>query len=278
MFSNNKTWNEIYNNTGTPIILQNTKKGGVAIGTSNLTGDKFKVATGGQYFRVSTWGAGVVDSDWTNTLMFSNNKTWNEIYNNTGTPIILQNTKKGGVAIGTNNLTGDKFKVATGGQYFRVSTWGAGVVDSDWTNTLMFSNNKTSNEIYNNAGTPIILQNTVKGSVAIGTTETGTHKLAVEGSIGAREVVVEVGAWSDFVFDNEYKLKELDEVESFIEQNNHLPDIPSEKEVLKNGVSLGEMNAKLLQKIEELTLYVIEINKEVRILRDENKELKERIK
>ncbi len=162
-----------------------SRSGAVGIGTSNLTGDKFKVATGGQYFRVGTWGAGVVDSDWTNTLMFSNNKTWNEIYNNTGTPIILQNTKKGGVAIGTSNLTGDKFKVATGGQYFRVGTWGAGVVDSDWTNTLIFSNNKTWNEIYNNTGTPIILQNTKKAvwQSALAISQATNSKLLLVGNI-----------------------------------------------------------------------------------------------
>lgn len=99
------------------------------------------------------------------------------------------------------------------------------------------------------------------GKVGIGTTETGTHRLAVEGTIGAREIKVEADSWSDFVFDDNYKLKGLEEVESFINENNHLPDIPSENEVLKNGIQLGEMNAKLLQKIEELTLYMIEQNK-----------------
>ena len=99
------------------------------------------------------------------------------------------------------------------------------------------------------------------GSVAIGNAGTGNHKLAVDGSIGAREIIIEAGAWSDFVFNKDYKLKDLEEVESFIEKNKHLPDIPSEKEVLENGFSLGEMDAKLLQKIEELTLYMIEQNK-----------------
>ncbi len=110
----------------------------------------------------------------------------------------------------------------------------------------------------NNSEKLTILSN---GNIGIGTTSTGTHKLAVDGTIGAREIIVETGAWSDFVFDDNYKLKDLEEVENFIEENNHLPDIPSEKEVLENGIQVGEMNAKLLQKIEELTLYMIEQNK-----------------
>ena len=115
----------------------------------------------------------------------------------------------------------------------------------------------------------------IEGKVGIGTSETGTHKLAVDGTIGAREIVVEAGTWSDFVFNTDYKLKDLEEVEIFIEENKHLPDIPSEKEVKENGVQVGEMNAKLLQKIEELTLYMIDINKRVKLLEEENKALKE---
>jgi hypothetical protein len=103
------------------------------------------------------------------------------------------------------------------------------------------------------------------GSVGIGTGSdgTGTHKLAVEGSIGAREIKVEATGWSDFVFSNDYNLPSLEEVEKYITENNHLPEIPSEAEVLEDGINLGEMNAKLLQKIEELTLYLIEQNKRI---------------
>ena len=87
--------------------------------------------------------------------------------------------------------------------------------------------------------------------------------LEVLGTIRATEVRVETG-WSDFVFDKDYKLPTLQEVEDHINEHKHLPDIPSEAEVKENGVSLGEMQAKLLQKIEELTLYTIELNKTVK--------------
>lgn len=102
------------------------------------------------------------------------------------------------------------------------------------------------------------------GEVGIGTISTGSHQLAVEGSIGAREIKVEASGWSDFVFENDYELRTLEEVEQHINENGHLPEIPSEAEVTENGINLGEMNAKLLQKIEELTLYLIEQNKELK--------------
>ncbi|WP_422359459.1 hypothetical protein [Reichenbachiella sp.] len=115
------------------------------------------------------------------------------------------------------------------------------------------------------------------GSVGIGTEETGSHKLAVEGSIGAREIKVEASGWSDFVFSNNYVLRTLEEVEQHITENGHLPEIPSEAEVTENGINLGEMNAKLLQKIEELTLYLIEQNKELKKSQSEIFELKEKV-
>ncbi len=101
------------------------------------------------------------------------------------------------------------------------------------------------------------------GKIGIGTSDfTANHKLRVEGSIGAREIKVEASGWSDFVFEKEYELRTLEEVEDYISENKHLPDVPSEKEVTENGINLGDMNTKLLQKIEELTLYLIEQNKQ----------------
>lgn len=97
--------------------------------------------------------------------------------------------------------------------------------------------------------------------VGIGTTDPGNYKLAVEGTIGARGIDVKVGAWSDFVFEKDYTLKSLEEVAIFIEKNKHLPDVPSEAEVLEKGIDLAKMDAILLQKIEELTLYMIDLRK-----------------
>ena len=85
--------------------------------------------------------------------------------------------------------------------------------------------------------------------------------VSVNGNIHTQEVKVDLNGWADFVFEKSYELPTLEEVERYIARNKHLPEIPSEAEVTENGIKLGEMNAKLLQKIEELTLYLIEQNK-----------------
>ncbi|MHC0446384.1 hypothetical protein ACWA1F_13320 [Flavobacterium sp. 3-218] len=99
------------------------------------------------------------------------------------------------------------------------------------------------------------------GNVGIGITNP-QNKLDVNGTIHSKEVKVDMLGWSDFVFKKEYNLPTLEEVEKHIVEKGHLENIPSEEEVLRNGIKLGEMNSKLLQKIEELTLYTIELKKE----------------
>ncbi|MFC2137320.1 LamG domain-containing protein [Bacteroidota bacterium] len=105
--------------------------------------------------------------------------------------------------------------------------------------------------------------------VAIGTDNpVEGYNLTVQGKIVTDEVKVTLEYWPDFVFGNNYNLMPLDEVENYITINNHLPNIPSEKEVISNGVNLAEMNASLLQKIEELTLYLIEQNNRIEELEE----------
>ncbi|MGD9200464.1 MAG: hypothetical protein PVI26_02785 [Chitinispirillia bacterium] len=107
---------------------------------------------------------------------------------------------------------------------------------------------------------------TVHGKVGIGRINTGSCKLAVEGTIGAREVIVTTDTFPDYVFSKDYKLKPLDQVEGYINKNQHLPGIYSADEVKENGISVGKMQVKLLEKIEELTLYMIALEKRNKIL------------
>ncbi|WP_052308566.1 hypothetical protein [Solitalea canadensis] len=99
------------------------------------------------------------------------------------------------------------------------------------------------------------------GTMGIGT-RTPNATLGVNGNIRAKEIKVETANWPDYVFAPTYNLPSLQETEQHIKEKGHLPGIPSAEEVKNNGVDLGEMNAKLLQKIEELTLHLIELKKE----------------
>jgi len=115
----------------------------------------------------------------------------------------------------------------------------------------------------------VLFNNT--GNVGIGvTTIPEGVKFAVNGKVNCKEVEVTLSGWSDKVFNKDYSLMPLSKVEDFINANNHLPGVPSEAEVLSKPANLGEMDALLLQKVEELTLYMIQLKKE-------NDQLKERI-
>ena len=84
----------------------------------------------------------------------------------------------------------------------------------------------------------------------------------IDGTVFAREINVQTNVWADNVFHSDYKLKSLNDVETYIKENNRLQDVPSEKEVKENGINLAEMNALLLKKVEETMLYVIELKKQ----------------
>ena len=99
---------------------------------------------------------------------------------------------------------------------------------------------------------------TSAGNVGIGTTNTQGYKLAVAGNMIAEEVKVKLqGTWPDYVFNTDYSLMPLKEIKAYVQENKHLPEVPSAKEIEKNGINLSEMNMLLLKKVEELTLHLI---------------------
>jgi len=112
----------------------------------------------------------------------------------------------------------------------------------------------------------------VNGNVGIGTVSPDS-KLTVKGDLHAREVKVDLeGAVApDYVFERDYSLRSLKEVEAFIQENHHLPEIPSAKMMEEEGIELKQMNLLLLKKIEELTLYVIDLKKEIEELKSTQK-------
>ena len=123
------------------------------------------------------------------------------------------------------------------------------------------------------------------GHVAIGgdlfNAQDTSVRLTVKGGILTEKVLVDMqgrgGEWPDYVLSPEYVLLDLTLLEAFIAKNKHLPDIPSSNEVHANGIELGDMNKRLLKKIEELTLYLINQNKTILELQFELKSLKESI-
>jgi hypothetical protein len=120
----------------------------------------------------------------------------------------------------------------------------------------------------------------ISGSVGIGTTNPGTYKLAVAGKVAAWEEVKVLNPSStfpDYVFAPSYKLRSLAEVESYIKQNQHLPEVPAAATVAQEGMGLVEMNTIAIKKIEELTLYLIEQNKRLTKLEQENQELRREV-
>ncbi len=100
------------------------------------------------------------------------------------------------------------------------------------------------------------------GNIGIGTTSPDT-KLTVNGTVHAKEVKVDVNIAPDYVFEKNYKIKPLAEVKNYIAANKHLPEIPSAKNMEKDGVNLSEIDMKLLQKVEELTLYLIDKDSQI---------------
>ena len=114
------------------------------------------------------------------------------------------------------------------------------------------------------------------GRVGIGTI-TPSEALSVKGKIRAQEIKVELTNWPDYVFADDYKKTSLEDLEKYIRLNKHLPEMPSAKEVEKNGIELGDINKKLLKQQEEFVLHLIEKDKEIKALKKDNEAIRSKL-
>ncbi|BAV09531.1 hypothetical protein SAMN05421788_101964 [Filimonas lacunae] len=114
------------------------------------------------------------------------------------------------------------------------------------------------------------------GNIGIGTTSPQSE-LAVKGTITSKKIKVTLSGWADYVFDPSYQLQPLSQIEKYIQENKHLPEVPTTAEVKKDGIDIGDNQALLLKKIEELTLYIIQQSKRLDAQEKVIAELKEKI-
>jgi len=126
------------------------------------------------------------------------------------------------------------------------------------TNRLDYLGDCAENTTLDNA--QLIMSMSREGHVGFGTAPDSIYRVQIAGDMRAEEIIVETG-WADFVFEDAYDLRPLNEVEAFIRENGHLPDIPNGTTIESNGLSVGDMSMRFMQKIEELTLYTIDQEK-----------------
>jgi hypothetical protein len=226
-------------------------------GAPFTTSSQWTTSSSNIYFNTGSVGVGTATPNAAYKLDVAGPVNASQLFLN-GTPITLTqwttsssniyfNTGSVGVGTSTPNAA-YKLDVAGPINASQLFLNGTPITPTQWTTT------SGSNINYNGAGV-----------VSIGTTRTPAgYKLAIGGKAIAEEVVVMLqGNWPDYVFEEDYKLPSLLELEKFVRENKHLPGVPTAEEVKTSGIAVGEMNALLLSKVEELTLLLIEQQKQL---------------
>jgi len=253
------------NNSGNPVVIPSSY---IVIGTTGNHSNESLQVTGASYFNgAATFTSSVSGSAASFTI-------------GTFSSYISATTGYFGNAALTDGATYFDIDV-TGGRKLRLNNSGNPLIMGTNSYVLIGStSNHTGEELqvtgtsYFN-GTASFTGATFSGNVGIGTTTTLSEKFSVNGNIKAQKLIVTQTGWSDYVFNKDYKLKSLQNLEAYINQNKHLPEIPTAKEVEGKGISVGDNQVLLLKKIEELTLYLIDQNKRIEMLEKKFKEPEE---
>jgi hypothetical protein len=278
-----KHWNRI----GTTVF--STNPGNIGIGTNSPTEKLTINATDpGISFLNAGTGKGLLQVSGNHMRLGTYNSNANgNLYFTTLGIDRMAITHEGNFGVGILNPVG-KFQI-TGGVEASPDTHGFLMLGTIGSSNLVFDNNEilarnngNSSHLYlqNSGGNVFIGDATnfnsahrlgvdgntvVTGNLRVGTTPNPSgYRLAVDGKVICTELMVRlVSNWPDYVFSNHYKLRSIQDLENFINKNNHLPGIPSAKEIESTGLSVGEMQKLQMEKIEELTLYIIELKKEI---------------
>lgn len=266
-----------------PLAPMHVTRSGLSMLSSALNGEELVVedgdavlglysSTGGSYGATLALGeisGGALTNKWAMTRQTT--AAGGELLLTYGT-----NANYGSNAVLFELATNGRLRLPSGGD---VSPTGGGhlVTGSTTSTNIAIDNNEIMAR--NNGTAATLFLNVEGGAVVIGTTlEPAGAVLAVDGKVLCEELEVQLsGDWPDYVFAEDYSLMPLEQVESFIKQNRHLPDVPSAAEVKREGLVVGEMQAALMRKVEELTLHMIEQDKRLRTLETENARLRERV-
>lgn len=189
----------------------------------------------------------------------------------------------GKIGIGTTtparklHVEGDGVRLSAGSKVLELRTDGAGN-DLNSTGANLFIRSAGNNHIYINpvAGDGKVGIGTTNTPNTLGAVDISPYKLYVQGGILTEELRVRTG-WADYVFHKNYPRLPLEEIDRFIQKNGRLPKTPSEQEVIQNGLSVGETAVRQQEKIEEIYLYLIDMNKQIKTLQQENEQLKKKI-